>query len=134
MKPNNDPRHDLLDDLYSPAGPDSKIAAENVATWVEEARRSRHLRRKRVQLGGAVAIVGVIAAVAFRVLLPDPIDSTSNQATNQRSESNSSTIHLLGDDELLRLIETTPAAMAKWPDGRRSLLLLVGAENVPDGD
>jgi hypothetical protein len=133
MKPTNDPRHDLLDDLYSPLGHNSEIAADSVVTWVEEARRARRRRQNRIRMGAAVAVAGVIATFAFRVLLLEPVGSASKNAAFRPAEFNSPTIQLLSDEELLRLIEKAPAAIAKWPDGRRSLLLLVRADDIPDG-
>jgi hypothetical protein len=131
MKPVNDPRHNLLDDLYSPSGLDPGIAAQDVVAWIEEARLARHRRQKRIQLGAAAAVASVVIAIAFRVLLLEPDGSAQKVTAHQPAESDTSA-HLLGDEELLGLIETAPAAIARWPDGRRSLLLLVRANHIPD--
>jgi hypothetical protein len=37
-----------------------------------------------------------------------------------------SPVERLDDEGLLDLLDTTPSALVQWPDGRRSLLLVVG--------
>lgn len=104
-----------------------------------KARRSR-VRRQSVGVAFGVAMVTSICLLLF---VSRPSHDTNPTAVNKRGATSvsahlqvqpasGSSIERLDDEGLLDLLDTAPSALIEWPDGRRSLLLVVGeARRVP---
>jgi hypothetical protein len=130
MKPTNHDSRELLQDIFAPEHPSSAVSAEEVLRLVQHAREARQ-RRRRFSAVAAVFLMSAIWAVTFL-----PSRSTNSSRTTVNVPVPSAPIGLpssitppivehVDDDRMLALLDEAPAALVRWPDGRRTLLLLV---------
>ena len=123
--------NDLLTDGQSHV-PDADANALIALVRSAKARRSR----LRVQWMGSAASLALALAVAIfagRTPTIYPVagtsgagDATGDTARNPQPATATPSVARIDDEALLDLLETTPSAVVEWPDGRRSLLLVVG--------
>ena len=133
MKPTNQDRRELIEDIFASAQISSDISAEGVLRLVERARATRRNRRRVT----AIAVVFLAAAVLSVTVLPRQSPDSSQTARNSppsvQIANEAAAVHSVNppvvehvdDERMLSLLDETPAALVRWPDGRRSLLLLV---------
>ena len=128
----------LLDELIAEHETDT-ISELIARVRCAKARRSR-VRMQSVGVALGIAMVKSICLLLFR---SRPSDDTNLTAGNKRGATSFSahlqvqaasglSIERLDDEGLLDLLDTAPSALIEWPDGRRSLLLVVGeTRSVP---
>jgi hypothetical protein len=130
MKPTNHDHHELLEDIFAPETSPSAVSAEEVLRLVQRAREAQHRRRRLA----ATAALFLAAAVWASIFLPSRSPNSSRPTTNVPAPSapiappssiTPPTVEHVDDDRMLALLDETPAALVRWPDGRRTLLLLV---------
>jgi hypothetical protein len=133
MKPTNQDRRELIEDIFAPAQISSAVSAEEVLRLVQRARAMRRDLRRF----SAVAVVFLAAAVLSVMFLPRQSPDSSQTAriapTSVPIADEAAGVHSVNppivervdDERMLSLLDETPAALVRWPDGRRSLLLLV---------
>lgn len=114
MKPDSDSLDELLDELMPAEG---RLRRDDLLALVRHERRRR--QRRRVLM---LALPLVLAAAWFGV--PRPGAPEPQAAPHVAAASKPLTIERVNDEQLLALLEGTPAALMHWPDGRRTLLVL----------
>jgi hypothetical protein len=128
----------LLDELI--AEYETETALDLIArVRCAKARQSR-VRMQSVGVALGIAMVTSICLLLFR---SRPSHDTNLTAENKRGgtsfpahlqveAASGLSIERLDDEGLLDLLDTAPSALIEWPDGRRSLLLVVGeAQHLP---
>jgi len=130
MKPTNHRSRELLEDIFAPKNSSSAVSAEQVLQLVQHAQEAQQ-RRRRLSAAAALFLVAAVWAVT---LLPRQSSNSSRVTTNipvpsapiaSVSSITPPTVEHVDDEHMLDLLDETPAALVYWPDGRRSLLLLV---------
>jgi hypothetical protein len=133
MKPMNPDNRELLEDIFAPEHPSSEVSAEEVLRLVQQAREARQ-RRRRFSAAAALFLASAVWAVTF---LPGRSTNSTNSSRTQANvpvpsapiaSASSITppiVEHVDDEHMLALLDETPAALVRWPDGRRTLLLLV---------
>ena len=123
MKPTDKDREVLLQDLLPSKGVTDRLGIEEVFRLVE---REQAQRRKRLCSAGIALAVTTVVLMA--ISLPtgrDSLRGVSGVAAATPAKSRTPRITAVDDEGLLRMIDAGPAALAEWPDGRQSLLILV---------
>ena len=133
--PDNNGRRELLADLFPDGAPGAPISADEVVRWVEAERRCRARRRMRwTSVGLLLAVMGAVWALLparmereskAKVVAAEP--APEEKDTTSTTVSGPPEVERINDDELLGMIDDAPAALVQWPDGRRSLLVVVGS-------
>jgi hypothetical protein len=126
----NHDRRELIEDIFAPEQPSSAVTAEEILRLVQHAREARQRRRRL----STVAILFLAAAVWAVTLLPGRSIHSLRTAVNVPVPSapiavkpsvSPPIVERVDDEHMLALLDETPSALVRWPDGRRSLLLLV---------
>jgi hypothetical protein len=130
MKPKNHDNRELLEDIFAPENSSEAVPAEQVLRLVQHAREARQRRRRL----SAVAALFLAAAVWAVVFLPSRSSNPLRATTKVPAPSalitsapsvTPPTVEHVDDEGMLALLDETPAALVRWPDGRRTLLVLV---------
>jgi hypothetical protein len=130
MKPTNQGSRELIEDIFAPEQPSTSISAEEILRLVQHALEARQRRRRR----SAAAAVFLAAAACAVTFLPGRSTHSSRTAANvpipsapiaAKASVAPPVVEHVDDERMLALLDETPAALVCWPDGRRSLLLLV---------
>jgi hypothetical protein len=129
MKLTDDDRSELLEELL-PIPPRTAIGAGDVLAWIENERKAQC---RRGQLASAFAAVAVLLSIVALFPSRRGIDAqSSSSAAVELPEApiiaappQPPTIERIDDNALLAVLADTPSALVQWPDGRRSLLVLV---------
>jgi len=133
MNPTDEQRAELLDQLF-PAASAEGVEIDQILRRVgqERAAQSRVRQRSAFVAVAAVALLGASALLSIPWRRATTTSDNSSIAQVHQSAppdvteiSRSSTIEKVDDDQLLGMMDDTPAALVEWPDGRRSLLVLV---------
>ena len=134
--PDDNGRRKLLAELFPDAASGPRISADEVVQWVDAERRYRARRR---MWWASVGILLVVTGAAW-ALLPSRTENESTMAkavaqvagpappekdVASTTASGPPKVERIDDDELLGMIDDAPAALVQWPDGRRSLLVVV---------
>jgi hypothetical protein len=125
MKPTQDHRRELMEDVFAPENARDAMPFESVLRAVQAAKRARRLRQR------AIGCVAALLAFMWGVtrLLPNPPSNSPTRATQSvaaaPSPANPPSVERVDDDGMLAMLDGQPAAVVRWPDGRKSLLLLV---------
>jgi hypothetical protein len=135
MKRSNHERRELIEDIFAPEDPENVLSEEQVLRLVSHAREVRQRRRRWAATTAAVILAGTVSAVMF---LPDRSTDSSHAAARISKPSTPPvekqaaapvitppTVERVDDERMMAMLDQTPAALVSWPDGRRSLLLLV---------
>jgi hypothetical protein len=133
MKPADKDREVLLQDLLPSKEITDRLGIEEVFRLVE---RERAQRRKRLCCAGiALAMATVVLTASWsRHTGRDSLSEVSPVAATAPAKSQTPRITAVDDEGLLRMIDAGPAALAEWPDGRQSLLILVTHTDARDDD
>ena len=133
MKPTDEQRSELLEQLF-PAASAEGVEIDEILRRVGRERAAQSRVRQRSAFV-AVAAVALLVASALLAIPWRRASTTSDTASIAQVHqpappevtegSRSSTIEKVDDDQLLGMMDDTPAALVEWPDGRRSLLVLV---------
>ena len=129
MKPNNDPRHDLLEDLFSPSENEETLPIEKILGVIRQGKELRRRRRRAL----AVAACGfALAAAVFGVWNSRPQEPGRSLTQVSASpvvppQAEVPRVERVSDQGALALLDSTPSALIEWPDGRRTLMVLVSA-------
>ena len=129
MKPNNDPRHELLEDLFSPSENEETLPIEGILGVIRREKQNRHRRRRAMALA-ACGFVLVPAVFGVWISRPQELGRSLVQVTANPiapSQANIPKIERVSDQGALDLLDSTPSAVIEWPDGRRTLMMLVSA-------
>jgi hypothetical protein len=114
----------LLDDVVPPSagrcGPDQSHVLE----------MARHQRAHRRHVRGALAAtaaLAVLALLSFRGLLPAFLFSTAPTAPTPpiASAPAALVIRSVNDDQLLDLLQSGPSGIMEWPNGDRTVLVVM---------
>jgi hypothetical protein len=127
MKPTNDPRRELLEDLFSVKG--DSLPIEEVLGIIRRERQARARRRGAVALV-ACAILALATFSSIWVSRPQrPEGSSPLMVANTAisSQQDVPKVERVNDEGALALLDSTPSALIEWPDGRRTLMILVSA-------
>jgi hypothetical protein len=127
MKPTNDPRRELLEDLFSPSVEGDSLPIDEVLGLIRRERQARARRR------GAVALVAcvILALATFSSVWisrpqrsegSSPLIAANTVISSQHDVPN---VERVNDEGALALLDSTPSALIEWPDGRRTLMILV---------
>jgi hypothetical protein len=119
MNPDDEKLRALLNDLLPTAAGEYGPARAQV---LEMARHERSRRRRaRVIVKGFTAATFLLAGIASWCFRPTP--SLAPIAT--ASDSQPVLIQSVDDDELFALLQSTPSALMEWPNGERTLLVVL---------
>jgi hypothetical protein len=134
MKPSNHERRELIEDIFAPEQAPSAVSAEEILRLVQHAREAQQRRRRVSATAGAF----LAAAALTATFLPDRSTNSSRTTANIPSPAKPvapaapaapsivpPAVERVDDEHMLALLDETPAALVSWPDGRRSLLVLV---------
>ena len=139
MKPTEDDRSDLLDELFpASASARLRVGTNDVLEWVHQARAARELRRRRYGVAALIAApLAIISSIFLFQSPPSSLRERSAAVANPpkpppaavtaftAAAGQQPAVERVDDDHLLGLLDDTPAALVEWPDGRRSLLVVV---------
>ena len=112
---NSDPNqlHELLDDVMPTS---SGHCGPNRASLLAMVQRECS-RRRQVRAASAGAALSLLAIVMM----------WSSESPNESAVVKTPPpmkIHVVNDEQLMALLQDTPAALMEWPDGRRTLLVV----------
>jgi hypothetical protein len=130
MKLTDDDRSELLDQLLPPDGT-TPVREEDVFRWIEMERTARQRRLRSASIAAVVLLFAVSAVALFpRNRTGGTIASTSAVGSHgdvpaAQTEAAAPMVEQVDDEALMRLLDDTPSALVEWPDGRRSLLVVV---------
>ena len=127
MKPNNDPRHELLEDLFSPSENDETLPIEEVLGVIRQGKHNRYRRRRVMALAacGLLLVAAVSGAWMSRPQVPRGSLAQVATSTVVPSQPDPPRVERVSDQGALDLLDSTPTALIEWPDGRRTLMMLV---------
>jgi len=127
MKPNNDPRHELLEDLFSPSEKEETLPIEEVLGVIRQGKQNRHRRRRAMALA-ACGLALVAAVFGVWVSRPQELGRSLVQVSASPiapTQADFPVVERVSDQGALDLLDSTPSAVIEWPDGRRTLMMLV---------
>ena len=131
MRLTDEDRSDLLDELL-PTSSRVCVTSKDVLQWVRDERAARKSRERSLAI---IATVLLVASAVF--VLPPRVGPVSNNPVHRaggdarltsataRDVPRAYAPQKVDDDGLLGMLDDTPAALVQWPDGRRSLLVVV---------
>jgi hypothetical protein len=135
MKRSNHERRELIEDIFAPEDPENVLSEEQVLRLVSHAREVRRRRRRLAATTAAVILAAAVSAVmfqpdrsanSFRTTTSIPKPSTPHAEKQAAAPViTPPTVERVDDERMMAMLDQTPAALVSWPDGRRSLLLLV---------
>ena len=129
MKPNNDPRHELLEDLFAPSENKEALPIEGVLGVIRREKQYRHRCRSAMALAACgLVLIGAVSGVWMA--RPPKSGGTLVQisaGSMAPAQSDIPKIERVSDQGALDLLDSTPSAVIEWPDGRRTLMMLVSA-------
>src|SRR5687767_5291395 len=128
-------KRELLDELFAEGEPSSCCSdAEDMLMLIQSEKRARS---QRYRLVGTASFLGLLALAFAFFAVREPASNPLADAALGRtpaaslraapSAAEQLPIERLDDEALLKLLDTTPSALVQWPDGRRSLMVLVKA-------
>jgi hypothetical protein len=136
MKLTDPAKETLLDDLMlEREGAAGAYDPGEIFAIVRGERTRRWQQRRRCALGaaGACLLLLMMSVGNFYVSRQATTTQPGNTARGSHigdaslpQTAGPSPVERLDDEGLLDLLDTTPSALVQWPDGRRSLLLVVG--------
>jgi len=129
MKLTDDDRSELLEELL-PIPLSTAIGAGDVLAWIENERKAQH---RRGQFASALAAVAVLICLVALFPSRRGVDARSSKsaavdlpkAPINVTAPQPPAIERIDDNALLAVLANTPSALVEWPDGRRSLLVVV---------
>jgi hypothetical protein len=129
MKPTNDQRRELLEDLFSPSAEGDSLPIEEVMELIRRERQARARRRSAVALVAcAILALATFSSVWMsRPQMPDLSSPLIAAHTPISPQQNVPKVERVSDEGALALLDSTPSALIEWPDGRRTLMILVSA-------
>ena len=128
MNPMNPERRELLDALFSES---SSPPLDGLLNAIHREKLRRAARQQRaLALAASVAVLVAVAMVGSRlsprIPFSKPTDITGLKSLPPESHAEMSfQVERIDDEELLDLLDHTPAALVHWPNGERGLMLLV---------
>jgi hypothetical protein len=133
MKTKHEDHSRLLNDLLPPKEITRRLEIENVLRSIENAHAKQlfHVHRARILLVAGVVFLMCSWWVHSRHAFERRAASVS---ASRGGEADTPTIKTVDDEGLLRMMNDGPAALAEWPDGRQSLLILVTHSAVADSE
>lgn len=117
MKPDSDKLHTLLHEVLPPAGEHCGPSSAAVLHLLREDRRRRRTRRRAALVAGFTA---VLSAMAWMPRGP----SATRTAAPASPPPAPALIRQVNDAQLFALLQDTPAALVRSPDGTSRLLVL----------
>jgi hypothetical protein len=129
MKPTNDPRRELLEDLFSPSVEGDSLPIEEVMELIRRERQARARRRGALALVACAILALATFSSVWRSRPQRPEHSSPLIAANTviSSQQDVPKVERVTDEGALALLDSTPSALIEWPDGRRTLMILVSA-------
>ena len=130
MRPMNEDRRELLEDIFAPEHQAKCVTAEEITRIVHAARQARQ-RRRRSAAGAALILAAALSAVALFPRKPGSVPPTAANVPAApvialaQAPAMPPAVEHVDDEGMLAMLDDKPAALVRWPDGRRSLLLLV---------
>jgi len=131
MKLTDDDCSELLEQLF-PSESTTPVRAEDVFRWIDSDRKAKQRRLRHVATAAVVLVLGVCGLAIYSKDRAPEIASarTAPLVTGPvvpivPPEPAQSVVQQIDDEALLKLLDDTPAALVEWPDGRRSLLVVV---------
>ena len=126
MKPNSDPRHELLEDLFSPAENEENLPIEEVLGVIQRGKQTRARRRRVMALAGfGIVLVSAISGVWMsRPEVPAASFAQITPSTVAPVQPDLPRVERVSDQGALALLDSTPSAVIEWPDGRRTLMMV----------
>jgi hypothetical protein len=130
MKINNDDRSTLLEALF-PSESAADPRADDVIRWIEADRRTRQRRLWYSSATAALLVFAVSAITMFVRHEPSAAiarvgpGAASEPVRVPSAEPPRSLVERVDDEDLMGSLDDMPAALVQWPDGRRSLLVVV---------
>jgi hypothetical protein len=130
MDPN---RRDLLEDLFS--GP-SSVPPDELLTAIHREKLRRARGQRALALGTSFAVLVAVTIFHSWLSAPTPVPKQMQMTsvpggTPAVPGPEPFQVARLDDEGLLKLLDNTPAAMVRWPNGQRALMLL-GQTSLPD--
>jgi len=129
MKPINDPRHELLEDLFSPSENEETFPIEKVLGIIRQEKQTCH-RRRRAMMPAACGLALVAAVFGVWNSRPQELGRSLVQVSARPIapfQADFPVVERVSDQGALDLLDSTPSAVIEWPDGRRTLMVLVSA-------
>ena len=139
MRPRNDNRHELLEDIFTPAGENNRVSESEILRLVQAARVKRQRRRHALATAASFAVIFAfgfalwpkqnrtippsIAASSPPALATTPSPAPALAAARSASLT-PPPVERIDDKTMLAMLGDRPAALVRWPDGRQGLLLL----------
>jgi hypothetical protein len=132
MKPTNDPQRELLEDVFSPSAEGDALPIDEVLRVIRREKQARARRRSVVTL----VACAILALATFSSVWtsrpqrpkqpehPSPLVAANTVISPQQDVPH---IERVSDEGALALLDSTPSAVVQWPDGRRTLMILVSA-------
>jgi hypothetical protein len=118
MNPNKTKLRALLDDVLPASGEHHGPSRTQVLDMLHRER----VRRRRWHTG--TALVAIITLLLLPLLWKNHHTSSTTVAVAAKEPARI-TIEHVNDEQLLALLHGTPAALVEWPNGDRTLLLVV---------
>lgn len=129
MKPTSDPRRELLEDLFSPSEKNDSLRVEDVLDLVRRGKKARDQRKRAMALSACAVLAFATLSSVWMSRAPNS-EGPSPQvvaSTTVPSQEEVPKVERVNDERALALLDSTPSALIEWPDGRRTLMILVSA-------
>jgi hypothetical protein len=136
MKLTDNDRSELLEALF-PLENEAAVHADDILRWIEKERR---VRQRRLRYASIAIVVLLLTASAVTFLPRNQTAGTFASKTSvvspeeippTPSETARPVVEQVDDETLMRLLDDTPAALVEWPDGRKSLYVVVQQQQQP---
>ena len=138
MKPMDPLKEKLFDDLMIDREEGRATpGVDEVVALVQSAKEARSHRRMQRRVALSLALACTLTAAIVTARRSRTADSSQGprsgfEQTDKNIAAAAATkrepaIERLDDNALLDLLDATPSALVEWPDGRKELLLVVGA-------
>lgn len=119
MKPTPETRESLLQDLLPASGGHSGPTRTKILEIVRGEKTRRHRRRTGLVL---IAVAGCILSTVLRHETISP--ATTVTPPERSAPQPERGVREIDDEQLLAMLEGTPAAIMEGPNGQRTLLIL----------
>jgi hypothetical protein len=127
MNPINDPRRELLEEVFPPSTHSDSPSLASVLDSIRRERRSRAQRRCALAATACAAVTLFVLSSMWTSHTPQPDASSARMvaAPGARSQPEAVKVERVDDRGVLDRLDSTPSALIEWPDGRRTLMVLV---------
>ncbi len=134
MKLKDDDHRELLEDVFAPDSGESLLSSVEVVRMVESAREARRRARRRIAVATTAAVIAVGAWISMRPIAEQrfkPKEAVSMPPSGPQAPTADTHVAIapprmerIDDETMLGMLKDQPTALVRWPDGRRTLLLL----------